>query len=66
MEYESLIEEWFFDHHDETAIVDFICRQRLLKNMPLDCLDEPMLIESSQTESQSESLVSSSEANLGG
>ncbi|VDK24824.1 unnamed protein product [Taenia asiatica] len=36
VEHENLIEEWFFDHHNETAIVDFLCRQHLLKNKPFD------------------------------
>ncbi|KAH9280756.1 hypothetical protein ECG_07461 [Echinococcus granulosus] len=61
VEYESLIEEWFFDHHDETSIVDYLCRQRLLKNMPLACLDEPMLVESSQEGSRGVSSVPSHE-----
>ncbi|KAL5108096.1 Protein canopy 4 [Taenia crassiceps] len=61
VEHEDLIEEWFFDHHDETAIVDFLCRQHLLKNMPFDCLDEPMLIESSRKESRSVPSIASPE-----
>ena len=47
-EYESWIEEWFFDYHDKVTLLDFLCRQHVLKNMSSDCLNEPMPIESSQ------------------
>ncbi|VDM26613.1 unnamed protein product [Hydatigera taeniaeformis] len=63
VEHESLIEEWFFEHHDETGIVDFLCRQRLLKDMPLDCLDEPMLVESGHKAGEDVDLAADHEVN---
>merc|ERR1711874_645564 len=38
--HEEDIEEWYFNHQEETSLEDYLCRQRALKSKDRKCLQE--------------------------
>jgi len=38
--YEEIIETWYFKQQDKVTLKDYLCKQRVLKNKPKECLKE--------------------------
>ncbi|KAM3173067.1 hypothetical protein ACTXT7_013244 [Hymenolepis weldensis] len=56
-EYGEAIEDWFFKHQDETSLLDYLCRNQVLKDLSSECLGEPMPSESTSTTENSDEKV---------
>nr|CDS25413.1 ctg4a [Hymenolepis microstoma] len=56
-EYAEEIESWFFKHQDDASLLDYLCRNLVLKDLSSECLDEPMPSEYTSTTERSDKNV---------